>query len=113
MAKKNTGISKTQLIRDELEKNPNASPTEIAEKLKSHKVSAQYVSTIKFNMKKKGNKPPAKRGRKPGTTTSVGRPSQSEPTYSLSDLVRANKLAEELGGVDKAQELLKVIDKLN
>lgn len=113
MAKKKSGVSKTQLIRDELENNPEATPTDIAEKLKAHKISAQYVSTIKFNMKKKVGSPKTKSSRT-ASPARVGRPSQSsEPAYKLSDLVRASKLADELGGVDKAQELLKVIDKLN
>ena len=48
--------SKTQLIRDFKEKYPDSSPKQVAEALKKHDISAQYVSTVLFQDKKKGGK---------------------------------------------------------
>ena len=48
-----TQVNKTQLIKDALAKNPKASPSEIAEGLKKHGISAQYVSTVKSSLKAK------------------------------------------------------------
>ena len=96
-------VSKTQLIKDALKKDPSGSPSAIAESLKKHGVTAQYVSTIKFNMSKKEAKPAARR--KSG--------GKSEASFTVSELVKANKMAEELGGVEKAQELLNAISKIS
>lgn len=110
MAKKKSAktpvVNKTQLIKEALTKSPNASPIEIAKQLKSSGVTAQYVSTVKFNMKKKSGK---------GVTRSPARKSGSktEAAFTLSELVKANRLVEEVGGVDKAQELLNAISKLS
>lgn len=99
---KKPDFNKTQLIKEALAQTPNASPIEIAESLKNSGVTPQYVSTVKFNMKKKANK---KTGKNPVK--------KAEPKFTLSELVKASKLAEELGGVDKAQELLNAISKLS
>jgi len=48
--------SKTQLIRDYREKHPDSSPKQVAQALKSHDISAQYVSTVLFQDKKKRSK---------------------------------------------------------
>ncbi len=98
-------VNKSKLIKDALAKSPNASPVEIADQLKSLGVTAQYVSTVKFNMKKSGNGVSKKYAKRSGKT--------SEPTFTLSELIKANKLAEDLGGVEKAQELLSAISKLS
>ncbi|MEZ6130302.1 MAG: hypothetical protein R3C59_16585 [Planctomycetaceae bacterium] len=99
-------VNKSQLIKEALAKNPNASPVEIADSLKEHGITPQYVSTTKFNMKKRGGITP---GRRVGKTSFR----KSEPTFTLSELVKASKLAEELGGVQKAQELFGALSKLN
>jgi len=96
-------VNKTQLIKEALAKSPNGSPSEIAEELKAHGITAQYVSTVKNTLKKK--KGTKKVGRK---AASKGR----EGSVNRSDLVRAKKLADELGGVQKAKELLDIIGEL-
>ena len=93
-------INKTTLIREALKKNPSASPAKIAEGLKKHGISAQYVSTIKSTTKTKGSE--QQKGRK-----------TTKDEVSVSDLVKASKLAEDLGGVAKAQEILNVLAKIN
>jgi DNA-binding IscR family transcriptional regulator len=104
MAKKK--VNKTQLIKDALAKNPKASPIEIAEGLKKHGISAQYVSTVKSSLKAKK---PTKTAKKKVAKRKVAKKSDK---VSLGDLVKASKLAEELGGVDKAQEMLNALAKL-
>lgn len=99
---KKPNVSKTQLIKEALAKTPNASPIEVAESLKKSGVTAQYVSTVKFNMNKKGKKAVAKKTVR-----------KAEQKFTLSELVKASRLAEELGGIDKAQELLNAIRKLS
>ena len=99
MAKKK--VNKTQLIKDALAKNPKASPIEIPEGLKKNGISAQYVSTVKSSLKAK----------KP-TKTAKKKVAKKSDMVSLGDLVKASRLAEELGGVDKAQEMLNALAKL-
>ena len=94
-------VNKTQLIKDALAKNPKASPIEIAEGLKNHGISAPYVSTVKSSLKAK----------KP-TKTAKKKVAKKSDKVSLGDLVKASRLAEELGGVDKAQEMLNALAKL-
>lgn len=103
MAKKKT--NKTQLIKEALEKHPDKKPAEIAEQLKKHGVTATYVSNVKASLGKKAPKTrPSKK--------KVGRPKASEQKVAVSDLVKAKKLADELGGVEKAQALLSTVAKL-
>jgi hypothetical protein len=94
-------MNKTQLIEDALAKAPKASPSEIAESLKKHGISAQYVSTVKCSLKAK----------KP-TKTAKKTVAKKSDKVSLGDLVKASRMAEELGGVDKAQEMLNALAKL-
>ncbi len=99
-------VNKTQLIKDALAKNPKASPIEIAEGLKNHGISSQYVSTVKSSLKAKK---PTKTAKKKVAKKTVAKKSDK---VSLGDLVKASRLAEELGGVDKAQEMLNALAKL-
>jgi anion-transporting ArsA/GET3 family ATPase len=105
MAKKQA-VNKTQRIKEKLAKFPNSSPIKIAEALKEYGVTAQYVSTVKFNMNKKSAK-------KAGKKTSKKVAKKSEPKFTLSELVKASRLAEELGGAEKAKELLNALEKLS
>ena len=106
MAKKKKGVNKTQLIKDALAKFPKLGPAEIAGGLKQHGISSQYVSTVKSSLKPKKKKKTAKKSTKKTTKKTVS------DKVSLGDLVKASKLAEELGGVDKAKELLNAVAKL-
>ncbi|MCZ6674837.1 MAG: hypothetical protein O7C75_18050 [Verrucomicrobia bacterium] len=93
MAKAN----KTQLIKDALKKNPTASPKEIAEKLKAHKITGQYVSTVKskLTVKKKSTKKTAQK--KAGTSIS-------------SVVTQARDLVKQVGSVEEAKKLLDALD---
>lgn len=52
MAKKKAAVNKSQLVRDYLSANPDASPTAVAKAI-GHGVKPAYVSIIKSNEKKK------------------------------------------------------------
>lgn len=96
-------VNKTQLIKDAMTKNPDASPSEIAKGLSKYKINAQYVSVVKSNMKKKtGGKKVVRRKIK----------KKSEQSFTISELVKASKLAEELGGTARAKALLEALEKL-
>jgi hypothetical protein len=101
MAKKKKKINKTALIREALEKSPNSSSAEIAASLRRYGISAQYVSTIKSTSKKRAGK--KKVGRKKKANTGE---------VSVSDLVKVSKFVDELGGIERAQEVLSVLAKI-
>jgi hypothetical protein len=102
MAKKK--VNKSQAIRDYIEANPDAGPTEVAAALKKERiiVSPAMVSTVKLASKKKG------RGRK----KAAGGAKPASDKIALSSLIQAKKMAESLGGVEKAQTALAALAKL-
>ncbi len=95
-------VNKAQLIKDAMAANPEASPIEVAKSLKKHGITAAYVSNVKSIASPKKRK----RGRP------AGKKSTTSDRVSLGDLVKAKKLADELGGVDKAKSLLDAVAKL-
>ncbi len=99
MAKKK--VNKTQLIKDALAATPDASPAEIAKSLKKHGITATYVSNVRAKAQPKKKK-----------RTTKKKAATSSDKVSLGDLVKAKKLADELGGVDKAKSLLDAVAKL-
>ncbi len=108
MAKKKS-VNKAKLIKDAMAANPEATPIEIAKKLSKHKITAAYVSNVKTTMGKKKKKTAKK------TTKKAARKTTKKPVsdrLSLSDLVKASRLAEELGSVEKAQEMLNALTKI-
>ena len=109
MAKKSKGgQNKSQLIREYKAANPAAAPKEVAEALTKTglPVSAQFVSTVLSNAKKKGGKV-GKRGRKPGPT-----PAAAAPSSNIEHLIRAKKLVDQLGGVDAARAAVNALAQL-
>ena len=103
MAKKK--VNKSRAIRDYCKANPEAGPTETAAALKKQgiQVSTAMVSTVKTQAKKKkgrGRKKAA-RGAKPASDK-----------IALSSLIQAKKMAESLGGIEKAQTALAALAKL-
>jgi hypothetical protein len=104
-------INKTQLILDALAKYPNETPMEIADRLKAYKISAGYVSTIK-SARKAGKKKAAKKSKQVGKTGRRARRNGDGDNVSMSSLVKAKQLADELGGVEKAKAVLDALAKL-
>jgi hypothetical protein len=99
-------VNKSQAIRDFAEAHPKAGPKETAAALGEQgiDVSAAFVSTVKTQAKKK------RKGR--GRKKVVGRAKPAGHTFDASTLVQAKKLAEQMGGIEKAKAALAVLAKL-
>ena len=104
MAKKRGGINLSEEIRKYVEANPNDKPKAISEGLagKGVKVTPVYVSTILSNERRKSGKR-KRRGRKPG---------RKATSNAHASLILAKKLADQLGGVDKARAALDTLAKI-
>ncbi len=98
-------VNKSQAIRDAVNQNPKTGPTEIAQIVSKQgiKVSPTRVSTIKTAAKKKRQ---AKRKAAPAAKPAVS------DKVSLSKLVQAKKLADQMGGIEKAKDALAALAKL-
>jgi len=97
-----TKTNKSAAIKEALKANPGKGPKEIAEIVTKQgvKVTPIYVSNIKATMgKSKGKK--AKRGRKPGSTTSIG---------AYADVQSAVVFVQGVGGLDKAKQLIALLE---
>jgi len=101
----NRAVNRSQLIRDHLAANPHDGPKAIVAAIakKGVKVSQALASNVKYSAKK------AKRGAK--KMPDAKRPAVGDKV-SLSTLVQAKKMAEQLGGVEKAQDALAALAKL-
>lgn len=100
MAKAKT--NKSALIREMLKKHQGKSPLEISALLKSEKgidVPAQYISTVKFNMK-------GKRKARKLVKNIAGRTDDSAALYAAAELVV------KAGGVAQAQAALDAVAKV-
>ncbi len=96
--KKKAAVNKSQLIRDHLAAYPADGPQAImvALKKKGIEVSESLIGAVKYSGKKKvGSKRPA-----------------AGDKISLSTLIQAKKMAEQLGGVEKARDALAALSKL-
>lgn len=107
MARKaKSGSNKSAAIRDYKAANPSASPKEVAEALEKSglSVSAQFVSTVLSNAKKKGGKV-GKPGRTPGRPVAV-------PVGDLQHLILVKKLVDKMGGIEKGKAAVDVLARL-
>lgn len=108
MAKKaKGGPNKSLEIRNYKTANPTASPKEIAEALGKQgvSVSAQFVSTVLSNARKKGGKV-GKRGPKPGRKAAMA---AAGGGGSYENLIKAKKLIEQMGGVEQARSAINAL----
>jgi len=101
MAKRSDGSSKSAAIRDYKTAHTSAGPTEIAAALGKDgiKVTPAFVSTVLSNARRKGRK-----GRRKATrqvTRAGGNP--------FAPLVMAKRLADQMGGIDKARSALEAL----
>ena len=110
------GPNKSALIREYKTKDANIGPKAIVSKLKSEhgiEVSAQFVSTVLSQAKKKSGKK-GRRGRPPGS----GKAAKASPAKATSGglsvelLLKAKKLANELGGVEEAKAALDALARI-
>lgn len=104
MAKKRA-VNQSQAIRDYLAANPTASANEIVAGLKQQgiTVSPGLASNVKYTSGRR-RKGPKRRGR-PAKTERNG-------ALSVSDLVEAKKLADQLGGIEQARQALATLEEL-
>lgn len=128
MAKRSEGPNKSAAIREYLDSNPAAKPREIVDALKAQgvEVTPAFVSTIKS--KSGGGAAPKKRRGRPARAAAAaatpartrratsrpaaGRAAAPSDSVSVDSLIRAKRLAEELGGVDKARAALSALEKI-
>jgi hypothetical protein len=105
-APKKSDVNKSQAIRAYLKAHRGAKPLAVVEALKDQgiDVSAQTVSTVKFNMKKKKGK---------GRKRTAGAESTNGDKISLSALIEAKKLVDKVGSLDKVKSALKALDSLS
>lgn len=124
MAKKSSGPSKSQEIRDFYAANPTAKPKQVVEALaeKGIVVTPAFVSTIKSTSAKKAAKPrraakatkSAKvsvRGRRPVTAKAAGKKSKGVE-LSIDTLIKTKGLVKELGGIDNVISALQALKRL-
>ena len=102
-------VNKSKAIRDYKAANADAGPKEIAAALTKERirVSPAFVSTVLSTSKKKK-----------GKSRRVGRPRRAKPTqaaasFTASELMQAKKLAEEIGGLEKAKAAIDVLSKIS
>ena len=114
MAKSKEEINKSQAIRDALRANRDKSPAEIAELLnaKGIDVNAQYVSTIKSNMRKTSQAVrKVRRGiRRAGRKSSLNGTSQFG--NGLQVINAAVELLKRAGGMDQAKAALATVEEI-
>jgi hypothetical protein len=106
-------ISKSQAVRDYLAEHPTAMPKEIAPAVKSAHgldVSPQMISMIKSKLGKKGRRRRRKVGSAPALAASRG---NNSSRFSIDDLITAKKLAQQIGGIPRAQEALAALARLS
>ena len=110
-------VNKSEAVREYARANPAAKPREIAEALTAEgvPVSSHVVSQVLYNAKKKGVM--KKRGKKARRAKATAKaPRAAAKTRSSGDgmeqLLEAKRLADMVGGVDKAKKLLDNLAKL-
>jgi arginine repressor len=113
MAKSKEEINKSQAIREALKANKDKTPTEIAALLsaKGVEVNAQYVSTIKSNMRstKLAVRKMRKGLRRAGRKSKLG----GSPTDNGFTVVNAAiELVKVAGGIEEARSVIDTVEKL-
>jgi hypothetical protein len=121
MAKKKAAakFNKSKEIREYKQANPSHGPKQIAEALsaKGLDVTAQFVSTVLTNSKKKTKigKPGRPKGSK-NVKRGPGRPPKAAPSsgngVSLDSLLLVKRIVAEVGGIDKARSALTALERL-
>lgn len=114
---KKSEVNKSAAIRDYAAANPSAKPREIAEALATEGISVtpHIVSQVLYNAKKKGDvaRPRKKAVRRAASiTTAGGRRGKSASADEFELLFEAKRLAELVGGIDRAKKLLDQLAKL-
>ena len=101
--------SNSDAVRAALEAHPDKMPKEIAEILQAQglAVTPQLVSTTKFNLKAKKDKPAA-----PKAAAKEAPASKTGDAVSLDSLKKAKELATQLGGIKQAKAAIAALAEL-
>jgi hypothetical protein len=105
-------ISKSQAVRDYLAEHPRAKPKEIRPAVKAAHgldISPQMISMIKSKSRRRRGR----RGTAAAEVRAAGRVRTNASRITVEDLVSAKKLAGQLGGISRAQELLAALARLS
>ena len=105
MAKrKRGGVNVSQLVRDYKSQHKRSKPKDIAAALSAEgkKISAQYVSTVLSNWRRK-------KGRKAKRAPAS---SNNGTGLDVAQLVKAKKLVGQLGGVEQAKKVIDALAKI-
>jgi hypothetical protein len=105
-------VNKSEAIRQYYADNPRAKPREVVDALKSQgiPVSATTVSTVRYMMKKRPRK-----GRRGAAAAAAGRRTKAgngRTDRLLESLIDAKKLADRLGGIERARQALRMLERL-
>ena len=108
-------VNKSQAIRDYKKANPNLKPARIAEALNEDgiEVSAQFVSTILSNSKKR--KTIRKPGRPKGSVARKKSSASRQPSaedVSFESLLKVKEIVIEMGGIPQAKAALRALEQL-
>lgn len=106
------GVNKTEAILKYVADNPKKPPREVAADLTAQgvPVSAAYVSNVKSGGRRKKKK-----------SRGVGRPRKSvggasggnSLSVAVDSLIRAKRLADQLGGIEKAKQAMDALARLS
>ncbi len=104
--KKKAGINKSQAIRNHLAKQPDDGPKTVVAALGKKKITVteSLVSHVKYAL---AGKKKRRRKKKAATTQRT-----VSDKISISTLVQAKKMADQLGGIEKAKTALAALAKL-
>ena len=116
-------VNKSRLIQDILAVSPDRSPKDIAEELTAMGIptTPNYVSTIKTNLKNKAGAPKRKTKAKKAAPKAPQAPQAAKQTavtapsvkINFEELKMAKDMARQLGGVEKAREVLSALMQLS
>lgn len=109
MAKKPTRkVNKSAEIRAYLEANPNVKLADAAAALSKRgiKVNAQYISVVKSAAKKKQASAKSASAKKSVRSRVAGK---SAADVSMDSVLKAKKLAKEVGGIEEAKRALEAL----
>jgi len=107
------GWSKTDAVRAYLAAHRDASPNDVAAALrkKGIRISTSLASQIKYSKGAKAGRPRGRRG--PGRPRiTAAQASRNGAALDVDALLEAKRLAERMGGIEKAREVLVVLAKL-
>ncbi len=106
MAKKRK-VNKTALVREYLEKHPNAGPSEVSQALKAYQIPPGYVSNIKLKLKKSSNGTVGRR-----RAAATGSANSGENVVAAAAFIQScGGIAEARQAIEIAQEVARALNK--